>query len=96
MKTNIDYLRELIEDNTEAVEFLDAIEKEFDESKDEIEGLKSDIEDKDIDIDGLNDQLNNEDIFEPNYTFEGIGKIYIRCDNLADQNIIEQLPFRRL
>lgn len=95
MKTNIDYLRELIEDNTEAVEFLDAIEKEFDESKDEIERLKLLVADTD-ELEAANERIEELEEFEPNYTFEGIGKIYIRCDNLADQSIIESLTFKRL
>lgn len=37
----------------------------------------------------LEDCSNNEEYINPNYEYEGIGRIYIKCDNLADQNNLE-------
>lgn len=37
----------------------------------------------------LEECSNNEEYINHNYEYEGIGRIYIRCDNLADQNNLE-------
>ncbi len=38
------------------------------------------------DVDGI---LEDDEYITPNYTYEGVGRIYIKCDNLADQFSLE-------
>ena len=96
-KTNIDWLRQIIEKSEktidpdeykEAIEFLDAVQEDFDNLKkegddkgDKIKSLEIEIGDKQVEI---ND-------FEPDWTTirAGIGTIDWKSDNIQLQYIME-------
>jgi hypothetical protein len=58
VKTNIDYLRDLVEDD-EALEFIDAIEKEMEALNERIDDVKDDLDKCEADNESLRDQLDN-------------------------------------
>lgn len=81
-KTNIEYLRDILADNDEGLEFLEAIENEVSENV-------SKLSQKDKEIASYEDH-----ICEPEYenTIEaGIGKINWEADNLQLQLVMESL-----
>jgi chromosome segregation ATPase len=97
MKSNMEYLREFIKDNPEAIEFWDAVSRDIEESNDEIKELKSDIQSKENFIEELeekNEELsselaNYEDNFEEIDC--GIGTIiYKNPYNLKLQMMMEE------
>jgi predicted RNase H-like nuclease (RuvC/YqgF family) len=87
-KTNIDHLRDLIKDNEEAIEFLDAIREELGKAKDKISTLKTEIGERDSEIDMLEEALASDaDLEEIDC---GIGSIFYRePDNLQLQSLME-------
>lgn len=101
-KTNIDWLRQIIEksengfdtnDYKEATEFLDAIQedtddlnKEISDQKDEIKSLESDIDDKQGEINNLVNEESAWSIIQA-----GIGTIEWYSDNIQLQSIMEAL-----
>lgn len=95
MKSNMDYLKEFIEGNEEALEFWDAVTKEIADLKDEVSDLESvndQLEDKDDQIQLLKDTLDgliDEDDLE--VIDCGIGKIKYISDNLKLQSFMEDL-----
>jgi len=93
MKTNMEYLREFIKDNTEAIEFWDAASKEIEERDDEIEELKDTITNKDEVISNLECEL-NENLIDEDGLEEidcGIGLIkYLQPDNLKLQCYMDE------
>jgi len=90
MKSNMDYLKELIEDNDEALEFLEAMEKEHTE---EVDGLKDELVDKDEEISDLKSELSEaaEEVEDYEDIDCGIGVIKYKTDNLKLQSIMEDL-----
>ena len=87
MKTNIDFLRELIQGNKEALEFLEAIDGELKDKDDEISGLREETDDLRSEVNSLENDENN--LIEIDC---GIGKIrYEEPDNLKLQTIMEEL-----
>lgn len=90
MKSNMEYLKELIEGNDEALEFLEAIENEH---TDEVDDLKSQIKDKDKEISDLKSDLEDAKEEADMSYFEvidcGIGTIEYSTDNLKLQSIME-------
>jgi chromosome segregation ATPase len=87
-KTNMDYLKEFIKDNEEALEFLDAIQEELGKANDKISTLKTKIGEKDSEIDMLEEALASDaDLEEIDC---GIGSIFYRePDNLQLQSLME-------
>jgi alanyl-tRNA synthetase len=90
MKTNMEYLKEFIEGNEEALEFLEAMEKE---RIDEVDELKNRLKDKDEEISGLESDLSDAQQQKENYEVIDcvIGTIEYRTDNLKLQSIMEDL-----
>lgn len=90
MKSNMDYLKEFIEGNEEALEFLEAIENEH---TDEVDDLKTQLEDKDEEISDLKSDLEDAKEEADRSYFEvidcGIGTIEYSTDNLKLQSIME-------
>lgn len=94
----MEYLREFLEGKDEAIEFLDAVaqdnEESLEELKDEIIDLKNEIINKDEEISKLEEQLE-----EKEYELEridcGIGFIeYKEPDNLKLQMMMEEFKER--
>lgn len=59
MKSNIEFLRDILDENLladEAFEFLDALEKELNDQKDEIETLEGNISDLETEIKEIEDE----------------------------------------
>ena len=69
----------------------DNIVKERDDLQRELKDANDRIKELEDEVDELERFDPDENAIEPNYTFEGIGKIYVRCDNLNDQNKIENV-----
>lgn len=88
-KTNIDYLREFIKDNDEAIEFLDAIENEITSLKDGVKNLETENNSCNSEINEL--MMEVEELRQPDFeTIDcGIGTIEWRADNLKLQQIME-------
>jgi len=83
-KTNIQYLRELISDNDEAIEWLDAIQDELDESikdnryaEERITELRNQLEEYKTG-EGLANQINT-----------GMETLYWDCNNIAIEGLME-------
>jgi predicted nucleic acid-binding Zn-ribbon protein len=88
MKTNMDYLKELIEGNEEALEFWEAVRDEITDLNDEVSNLEEEVEDKESKITKLENELLNTE-FEGEVIDCGIGTIEYRTDNLKLQSIME-------
>ena len=94
-KTNMEYLKEFIKDNDEALEFWEAVqdeikdlEKELDDATDRIDDLEKENEEQESEIEKLEDALENDsDLEEINC---GIGSIFYRePDNIQLQSLME-------
>jgi chromosome segregation ATPase len=87
-KTNMEYLKEFIKDNEEAIEFLDAIQEELSKANDKISTLKTEIRERDSEIDMLEEALASDaDLEEIDC---GIGSIFYRePENLQLQSLME-------
>lgn len=90
MKTNIDFLRELIQGDEEALEFLEAIEDDLKDKDDEISSLGIEVKELEGKVSYLEGEIeSNEGIIEIDC---GIGVIrYEEPDNLKLQTIMEEL-----
>ena len=83
MKSNMDYLKELIEDNEEALEFLDAVAKEIKEDKGKIKRLQQRV------MENVGGQASDGGYHR---TIDcGIGTIKYKTNNLKLQFIMEDL-----
>lgn len=90
-KTNIEYLREKIEDDTEAVEFLDAV---ISDHSIEIDNLQAEVIEKEERITQLEKYNDNLDVFYETIDF-GVGQLkYIQPDNLLVHNFMDGLKER--
>lgn len=93
MKTNMEYLREFIEGNDEAIEFWDAVSKEMEELEDENNNLKSEVNSLEEKVENLEDELDNAE--SESYNLEeidcGIGLIrYEQPENLKLQCLMDE------
>ena len=92
-KTNMEYLKEFIKDNDEALEFWEAVqdeikdlEKELDDATDRIDDLEKENEEQESEIEELQEALDS-DLEEIDC---GIGSIFYRePDNLQLQSLME-------
>ena len=92
-KTNMEYLKEFIKDNEEALEFWEAVqdeikylEKELDDATDRIDYLGKENEEQESEIEELQEALDS-DLEEIDC---GIGSIFYRePDNLQLQSLME-------
>lgn len=86
-------LQKEIEQLRAEVKALEETNKELDSENDdlrqEVKDLESDLDEKRDEVREL--ELRNEDYINPNYEYEGIGSIYIKCDNLSDQHKLESV-----
>lgn len=88
MKSNMDYLKEFIEGNEEALEFWEAVRDEITDLNDEVSKLEEDVEDKESEITKLENELSNTE-FEGEVIDCVIGTVEYRTDNLKLQSIME-------
>jgi chromosome condensin MukBEF ATPase and DNA-binding subunit MukB len=101
-KSNIDWLRQIIEKSEksmdadeykEAIEFLDAIQEDVDDLNKEIENKDDEIKSLESDIDDKQGEINNLENQEPSWTtiHAGIGIIEWQSDNIQLQHVMEAL-----
>lgn len=57
-KTNMDYLKEFIKDNDEAIEFYDAVKNEIYEKDDYIQELRDEVSDLENKLDKIETERN--------------------------------------
>lgn len=94
-KTNMEYLKEFIKDNDEALEFWEAVqdeikdlEKELDDATDRIDDLEKGNEEQESEIEELQEALDSDANLEEIDC--GIGSIFYRePDNLQLQSLME-------
>lgn len=95
MKTNMEYLKEFIKDNEEALEFWEAVQKEIKQKDVEIKSLNTVNDEKQEEIDSLEDSLKEADeemLDELEVIDCVIGEIrYKNPDNMKLQSIMEDL-----
>lgn len=93
-KTNMEYLRDYIEGNDEAIEFWDAVCNEIEEKDDKILELQKEVHEKYNEIHQLEDALTEaeqETIEELEVIDCGIGEIrYQQPDNLKLQILMDE------
>ena len=90
-KTNIEYLRELVKDNDEANEFLDAIQEKFDAADTVLKDKDDEITSLEDDIISLKNEL-QESEEEPDQKIDaGIGIILWESDNIRLMGLMETL-----
>lgn len=88
----MEYLREFIKDNEEAIEFWNAVQEEIDDYNDEITDLKREIESKDDEIKDLESDLAENYTLEDMETIDcGIGIIeYRKPDNMKLEILMDE------
>lgn len=90
-KTNIEHLRELVKDNDEANEFLDAIEEQFDASNTILKDAEDEISSLEEDVSNLKTELREAEE-EPALKIDaGIGVINWNSDNIRLMSLMETL-----
>lgn len=92
-KTNMDYLKEFIKDNDEAIEFYDAVKNEIDEKDDYIQGLRDEVSDLENELDEIETERKESIPVDDLQIIDcGIGDIkFVMPDNLKLSMIMESL-----